>query len=384
MTAITAYGVDRTRLDERLASLEASVKGIFGDNISIDPDTPDGQKLGIFAESIANLDQLVEDVYNAGKPDGAVGTGLSRIVQYNAIKRIGGVKSSDTITVEGTSNTIIPANSVVRSTVTGADFLTSMDVTIPDSGITTVPALARTVGATIAPAGSLTKIMTPIFGWQTATNALDAVPGRPEETDEQLKIRRAGSTATPAQSLVDALFGALGQVPNVTQVVVKDNRTDSVNSDGLPPHSIYSIVQGGLDADIAQVIWQRMSMGATLVGSTTTNITDIQGNVQPIKFSRPTAVPIYIVMGIKTYSGWPSDGSDQIKAAIVAWSYLNQGIGADVVQSRLYEPANTVPGHSIHYMHIGTAPAPTLSDDIPIGFDSVASFDAAHIVVVML
>ena len=88
MTQLTAQGFTRTRLDERLSQLQDAMRAIFGPNINLDPDTMDGQTLGIFAESTSNLDQLAEDVYHSFNPQSATGVALSRLVQLNGIRRI--------------------------------------------------------------------------------------------------------------------------------------------------------------------------------------------------------------------------------------------------------------------------------------------------------
>ena len=87
MSAVTATGFTRTRLDERLDDLVARAKAIIGNDIDVDQESLDGQLLGIFAESISNLDQLAEDVYQSFNPQSASGLALSRLVQLNGIRR---------------------------------------------------------------------------------------------------------------------------------------------------------------------------------------------------------------------------------------------------------------------------------------------------------
>ena len=72
----------------------------------------------------------------------------------------------------------------------------------------------------LAPAATLTKIDTPIFGWQTASNPLDAVPGRDEETDEKLRLRRRASTSTPGQAIIEPVYGALSNISAALQAHV--------------------------------------------------------------------------------------------------------------------------------------------------------------------
>lgn len=381
MTQLTGAGFTRTRLDERVANLQNAMRGIFGQDIDLDPDTIDGQTLGIFAESISNIDQLAEDTYHSFNPNSATSRALSRLVMLNGIKRIEGTFSVVDVLCVGQFGTVIPAGSLVRSASTRAQFRTLAAATIPAEGQIVVGCQAVVKGAQIGPANTVTKIDTPIYGWQTVNNAIAATVGRAEETDEQLRLRRSRSTSTPAQSIVDALYGAIANIPEVVQCEVWENPTGAVDANGLPPHSINAVVEGGLNADIAAQIFARKSMGAQLVGAVTSTVNDSRGNPHVILFDRPVDVPIYVVINVLAMPGWPTDGADRLKTQLLTWTLANQRIGKPLIHSRLYDTLNTVPAHSIVTMFLGTAPVPTLEDDIPIAFNALPRFDAARIVV---
>lgn len=381
MTQLTSQGFTRSRLDERLAALQAAVQAIFGNDINLDPDSIDGQTLGIFAESTSNLDQLAEDVYHSFNPQSATGVALSRLVQLNGIRRIEGTYSTATIRCVGSEGTVIPAGSLVKSTATNATFATLVDTTIDGTGQVDIAAQASVKGAVLAPAGTLTKIDTPLYGWQTATNIIDAVPGRDEETDEQLRIRRKASTSTPTQSIVDGIYGSLSNISDVIQALVLENPLDTVDANGLPPHSIYCVVNGGTVQTILDTIWLKKSAGSTLVGTTSGTVTDSMNNPHTVKFSRPGPVNVYVTVNLHSKTGWPTDGVTRIKAALVAWALANQSIGEEVIQSRLFDPVNSVPGHSVDSLFIGTSAGPTGSANIAVPFDGLAVFDTARVVV---
>lgn len=381
MTQLTSQGFTRSRLDERLAALQVAVQAIFGTDINLDPDSVDGQTLGIFAESQSNLDQLAEDVYHSFNPQSATGLALSRLVQLNGIRRIEGTYSTATVRCVGSQGTVIPAGSLVKSTSTNSTFVTLVDATIDGTGQVDVAAQASVKGAVLAPAGTLTKIDTPLYGWQTATNIIDAVPGRDEETDEQLRLRRKASTSTSGQSIVDSVYGALSNIPDVIQALVLENPLDTTDANSLPPHSVYCVVNGGTVQDILDVIWLKKSAGCTLVGTTSGTVTDSMNNPHTVKFSRPGPVNVYVTVNLHSKTGWPTDGVARIKAALVAWALANQSIGEEVIQSRLFDPVNSVPGHSVDSLFIGTSAGPTGSANIAVPFDGLAVFDTARIVV---
>lgn len=384
MTQLTAQGFTRTRLDERLTQLQDAMRAIFGPNINLDPDTMDGQTLGIFAESTSNLDQLAEDVYHSFNPQLATGVALSRLVQLNGIRRIEGTYSTVTLRCVGSQGTIIPAGSLVKSTATNATFETVEEANIPANGEIDIAARSAVKGALLAPAGTLTKIDSPIFGWQTVTNLLDAAPGRNEETDEQLRLRRRASTSTPGQAIVDAMYGALTNIPEVRQAKVYENDQDVIDANGLPPHSIYCIVEGGADADILDTIWLKKTAGTTTHGTTAGQVTDSMGNPHTLNFSRPTDVNVWVTVNLHTRPGWPTDGAQRITNALTAWAVANQSIGEEVIHSRLFDPVNSIPGHSIDSLYIGTAANPAGTANIAVPFDGLARFDSTRIVVNVL
>ena len=384
MTQLTSQGFTRTRLDERLTALQEAMRAIFGPTLNLDPDTMDGQALGVFAESQSNLDQLAEDVYHSFNPQSATGVALSRLVQLNGIRRIEGTYSTVTLRCVGSQGTVIPAGSLVKSTATNATFETTEDAVIPASGEIDVAARSAVKGALLAPAGTLTKIDTPIFGWQTANNLLDAAPGRNEETDEQLRLRRRASTSTPGQAIVDAMYGALTNIPEVRQAKVYENDQDVIDANGLPPHSIYCIVEGGADADILDTIWLKKTAGTTTHGTTAGQVTDSMGNPHTLNFSRPTDVNVWVTVNLHTRPGWPTDGAQRITNALTAWAVANQSIGEEVIHSRLFDPVNSIPGHSIDSLYIGTAANPAGTANIAVPFDGLARFDSSRIVVNVL
>jgi len=381
MTQLTSTGFDRTRLDEILADLQDEMIAIFGSDIDLEPDTTDGQMLGIFAGSQDDLTMLAEDVYHSFNPQSATGVALSRLVQFNGIKILEGRYTSVILTLGGTNGTIVPAGSLVVNPATNETYTTLVNGNIDGTGFATVSAQATVFGAQTAGIGTITKIGSPIFGWQTVTNLTAAVPGRLEETDEQLRIRREKSTSTPAQSLVESLYGDLSNDPNVVQAVVLENNTDITDVNGTLPHGIHVIVQGGIDADIAQSIWLRKSLGCGLQGAVSVSVNDSLGFPHTIKFDRPTLKPVFLIINVVQKFGWPTTGADDIKAAIVAWSLLHQSIGVEVIQSRLYEPVNSVPGHSVTTLLLGFSASPTLENNLAIAYNELATFDITNIIV---
>lgn len=384
MTEITSTGFVRTRLDERLAELGSAMRAIFGNDINLDPDSIDGQTIGIFAEAISNSDQLAEDVYQQLDPSMARGVGLSRLVALNGIKRLAGSYTTVTLLFTGTVGAFIPAGSLFKNASTNEQFTTLADAVIPLGGSISVTSRAVLFGPTVAQANTITGKVSQLYGITTVTNPTAGIIGRFEETDEQLRLRRAQSTGTAGQGLTDAIFGYLSNLPGVIQAKVYENPEAFSDANGQVGHSIHAVVLGGDNLDLANGLWAKKSNGVTLVGSTTVTILDSQGIPHDMRFSRPVERPVYVSIDLTTKRGWPADGVTRIKAAIVAWALVNQYIGNDAIQSRVFDPTNSVPGHSVSAIRIGYSPVPTNEDDLPILYAELATFDLANIEVNIL
>lgn len=384
---ISSEGFKRKRLDQLLEELNSEVKSIFGDNFNVSPESPDGQINGTISESNANLWEIAEESYNAFNPSAATGVTLSNLVQLNGITRLPATPSRVQLSLTGTAGTIIPIGSLVSTNDTSDQFSTEVQITLDGAGNGSVFANAVEDGPISGLSGTVTEIDTPITGWSSVTNSADAQLGTNEETDVELRARRERSVARDAQAIIDAIFAAVANVPGVTQTVVLENDTDSVDANGLPPHSFQVIVVGGVDEDIADVIWLKKPAGILSFGDITTQIIDSQGIPHDISFSRPTTVDVYVEVDLTTFPEYPTNGDDLIKQAIV--DYANGdlvagrgfGLSDDVIYTRLYTPINSVQGHEIDALRIGISPSPTGIENIPIAPTETSNFLTVNIVV---
>ena len=228
---------------------------------------------------------------------------------------------------------------------------------------------------------TITSISTPVLGWDSVTNPVSAVAGRYVETDEELRERFRVSKFERASNILEALYSALINLDTVEQVVIYENDTDVTDANGIPAHSFMPIVLGGISTNIAQSIWENKPIGIRSYGNTSVTIYDSQGFSHDIGFERPNPVSIYIDLDITTNSEFPQDGEQAIKDAIAAYMGAQFGIGEDVVYSRLYTPINSVAGHQVNSLTIGTSPSPVGTVNIPIAFNELFSLDPNNIVI---
>ncbi|WYV99362.1 baseplate protein [Pseudomonas phage vB_PpuM-NoPa] len=231
------------------------------------------------------------------------------------------------------------------------------------------------------PANTIDSISVPIAGWVSVWNPTAATTGRYTETDAELRERFRNSKFVQSANIIEALIDALINVAGVSDVIIYENDTDTVNAEGVPMKSFMPIVLGGLPSDIANAIWKNKPTGIGSYGNTTVQIVDSQGLSHPISFMRPTAVPVYIKMAVVSdgTGTLPGDAVALIRQNILDYFEANNKIGDDVIYSRLYTPINQVPGHMVQSLTIGTSANPTGMANIPVAFNQVASITVSQI-----
>ena len=243
--------------------------------------------------------------------------------------------------------------------------------------------VAVEVGEINQDANTITEIVTPVLGWDSVTNPLAASPGRLVETDEEIRLRFRNTKLERSSNILDSLYSSLLDVDGVQEVAIYENDTDITDSNGVLPHSFLPVVLGGSSQSIAQTIWENKPMGIKSQGNTVVPITDSQGFLHNIGFERPTPVTIYIDMVLSLNPEAPvqfsGDGADQIRAAIQTYASENFGVGKDVIYSRMFTPINTIPGHQVDSLFIGTTPSPVGTSNITIDFADISSFESVNI-----
>jgi uncharacterized phage protein gp47/JayE len=280
-------------------------------------------------------------------------------------------------------NSSIVGNSVV---IDRDDIFQTVNFTTSDNlGIVKV----RTVGEVVAvnagpidqPANTIDTILTPMLGWDGVINPVAGSSGEDRETDEQLRLRFRNGKFDRATNSIDSIYSALINLNGVTEVTIYENDTSLPDANGVPGHSFLPIVSGGLSTDIANAIWENKPIGILSYGNTTVSISDDQGFPHAISFSRPNPVVIYISMDITTDVNFPANGNDQIRSALIAYFAANFGTGDDVIYSRLYTAINSVPGHQVNSLTVGTTPSPVGTSNVSIAFDQIASLNSSNIII---
>ena len=289
---------------------------IYGEDAVFDSDSPDGQLVGIFAQAIRDLEELGLQIYSSFDPDQAVGISLDNRVLYNGLRRKGGTYTIIPVTVVcGNIPTKIygldevPIGDERLFTVMdniGNEFYLISSRNLDANESISLSFRAKELGAVNVSPNSITRQRNINMNIKSVSNPNKAfVVGEEQETDEELRIRRAKAVGYGLMGSVEVLQNALRQLENVTDVAVFENNTDENDEseaagDGLPPHFIWVIVEGGDPEKIAATIFLRLNLACGLKGvpeedgGFTIPVETVEGNAEYINFCSPLYEPLLL------------------------------------------------------------------------------------------
>ncbi len=311
MAKITENGITIERLDTLVERLENGFRTIYGQNINLAPDTPDGQMIGILAQMRMDIEELAEMIYKQLDPDVASGAWLDQRVAYaGLIRRTASYSYLRSVILTGDPYTTLYAGLVVSDPQKGRWVLVQ-DTQLNQEGSARADFRSELLGAfSVAQSETLT-IETVTLGLATATTSETSQLGTEEETDAELRHRFFLSRARNAINSVLAIEAKISELNDVKQVVVLENNTASIDKKGVNPHSINVIVDGGLDRDIAKVIYHNKGAGVGLQGNTA-----VEFERQTVYFDRAVPVDIEIAITAVRYEDFTEIDKEGLKSTI--------------------------------------------------------------------
>ena len=240
--------------------------------------------------------------------------------------------------------------------------------------------------------GDLNTIVTLTTGWSRVYNHAAAIVGSGIETDEQFRVSYEAGIYRQGSGTQNSIAANLSEsIEGVTYVRVLQNDTDSVK-DGMTPHSIWVVIEGGNEDAIASALHHYKGAGIDTNGSTVKTVKTGYGD-QAIRFSRPRNTYVWVRVSFTQQDAsegqLPIYGEAEIAEAISAQlAKLNSG--EDVLYQSLYKAIYSVVGvesaevklfHSSNPLDTPT-PGQFTATNIPIAMDECAVADLTRITVV--
>lgn len=331
---LDASGITIATTDEIATDLKAALTApdVYGSDINLESQSPDGQMVGIFAQADSDVLDLLVEIYNTFDVDAAYGISLQRLVAINGMTIKGGTFTTTPVNVTANAAGTLPGldqTAVTPYQVQDANTVWTLISSYAFGGAGTQALVfqAATYGP-ITPLPNTIAIQATPLSFVTSVNnptVTGAVIGQDEETDVQLRTRHGKSFSLASTCPADAVEGAMLAIPTVTDALVVENRTAGT-VDGTPAHSIWPIVVGGAPADIAAAIYAKASPGVGIRGGN--SFTIIRPNGQASVMNWDTGLPqrLWAKFGIiPTVSGLTFDHTlleQEIAAALLGYFKL--------------------------------------------------------------
>lgn len=262
-------------------------KEVYGSDIDLSTASADGVFVNDMALIINNILQVMKSLYSNLDVDTASGIYLDALCRLANVNRMGATKSTASIIVTSLLTTGDPVtfsdtdeNGNVTNQITfvdksGTEWVSDVSVTLGPGESAEVKVTCTESGPVDAPAGWIAQTLLVMNLKVEQTE--NAVRGSNEESDTELRQRRAQSSGANGVSVLESLVGALLEVTGIDDVSIYNNNTltNATAKDGtvIAPHNMYIIVrqQKGLniaDATIGDLIYMKLTPGIKTTAST--------------------------------------------------------------------------------------------------------------------
>lgn len=308
---VTSDGLTVANYDDLLNFVQSSMNQIYatdGEGINFDSETPDGQMTNILAQAGADVRELAQGVYNSFDPDKCSGSIQDVRYSLNYLFRNGGTFTIQNIDVTVDRTVELQGLDANYNSLSAASYTVSddsgnlwylIDSTELTAGTHSLPFRSQNYGTFQPTIGTITIQVTKVLGVTSINNSVAPTTlGALQEADMQFRLRRQRSTAIRGQNNTDAMLGQILDLEGVTDATIWVNNNNEIDSTGTSPFTVWVIVEGGANTDIADIIYSN-SNGLPTRGEISTPVTAVSGQIFNTHFDRANPIPLYIKFDFK-------------------------------------------------------------------------------------
>lgn len=295
-----------------LSDIQTALQEIYspdGEEISFDSNTPDGQFTEILANIGATVRELLATVYNATDPSKCDSTQQDTKYQLNYVFRKGGswtlqdidITVDKTVTLQGLDGAFDDENgsAFTISDDGGNNWYLVDTTTIVQNSTKRCEFRAQNQGEVRPTIGTITNMVTIIDGVVSVNNTQSPTSiGTDAESDLDFRVRRDKSTGNQSGNNSDTILGNILSLTGVNQCTVWENDTNTTDATGTAAHTLWVVVDGGANTDIAQIIYSNKG-GCGTRGSITVPLLTASNQSININFDRPATQALYIKFDIQ-------------------------------------------------------------------------------------
>lgn len=392
---VTVAGLQLPTLEERIADVSARQREIIHPSLQGErSDTVEGQLNGIVLSALRETDEALQVAYNGFDRDASTGKQLDDIGELTGSARKPASKTLiRTVTVNLDAGKSFLAGELQAHVEDVPDRTASnkYPVASTTAGNYTVDFEADDAGPLAFPSGKLNTIAAAVTGWNSVTNPTDGVLGEDAELDTPYRARQRQEVQSPGQGPLGSVVALVSKIVGVESVTSYEN-VKSVRdpATGLPPNTFEIVI--GVDAtrpptdqEVAEAIFSKAAGGNRSFGLSSYDVTDAQGDLQTVRFSKAqdVAAKLSVTIQITKLSEYGSDGTDLLKQALAAKAISVQKPGKAMVVNVYRSAAQQQPGvYDVLDVKVGFSAA-TSSSNLPVSVRQRITLDTSDITVVV-
>lgn len=380
-------GLQTDTFRDLFQTLSDAYKGIYGQDIDLDQDSPDGQRVAIEAQARTDIEAALQWLYSQMDPDFNNGDMQQVIAKLHGLYLRPGSRSQRDLKVVTDRPVLLYAGYKILDQANQVWFIRT-PVTVP-AGTTEVTFFAELFGKVTGLVSDTFTQLTPELGVQGFISEAAVVVGRDEETPEEFRQRRNRSLENPATGSTGAIFAKVAQLPGVTDVNIDENDTKVDDPlTGIPANSIWLVVEGGAVSDIVEVMVKQKGGGTGTKGDITGRL--IETLIRPdgttlaiahdMQFDRPIYIPLHIKLTAKRkISSEPVD-VDSLKEALAdRVLHIGESIDANELYANGYGTARV--NYVLTDMEISADGVTYTEGELSPGFQGKFTLSNANIVI---
>ncbi len=325
---LSSHGFKAKTFEVIKDELETELRKTVDPNLRFTPDTIAGQITAIVANQTRQVWEMGVGVFASLDTNMAHGRALDALCALTGTYRRRAEHSRIPALLRLKGGAHLPKGSMAAvSTNTNARFKTVSEIKndSPDEAVFETEMIADEVGSVYAKATSEWRILTPQADWLGITNTKDAILGRLDESDEELRLRRIKELRSPGSATHDAICAHLLAIHGVQSVHIEEG----VNS-------FTAYVMGGDELQICQSLYRYKPLGVSTNGTVSHTVEASNGQIFKVNFSRPLLIPLSLHINLRVKERLSSDELVGLKTKILDYTQNHIKLGDEPYPSRLY------------------------------------------------
>lgn len=207
-----------------------------------------------------------------------------------------------------------------------------VDSTTVYAGITSLEFRAQDIGNIIPTIGTITQMVTIVDGITNVINNVGYTTlGTTQESDEEFRLRRERSVSLASGNSADRIISAVLDLDGVNYASLHVNYTNETDSTGTESKTVWLVVDGGANSDIADILYENIG-GCLTRGSVAQVFNNIAGQEVTMYFDRPNITPYFIKYDLYTTGDKSLINQTSIIESLTENLPSNLGEGVEVQQ----------------------------------------------------